>query len=118
MGSPAAVELDNINDHLMTPSNNKVYFSTLGKSTEPLRIDIPGYLDPHSIFNSLISSDIIQSGYPETLKRAHIYSKFSFHEKIAIDRKIKKSGATWVPSDDIRDTFFGNVFNNNSGDLN
>ena len=116
MDSPAAIEIDNIHDYLPNTSC-RVYFGILSKNGEPLRIDIPNHLDEQSVLDSLISNDIVQSGYPETLKRSHIYSKFSQIEKIAIDWKIRQAGATWIHSEGTRDVLFGH-FNHDFGGLN
>ncbi len=93
----------------------KVYFAILSTDGLPIRVDIPHSQDPIESLNELCTNDDVASGYPETLRQAHIFSKLCKMERIGLKSCIPQFDAKLVLSARERDILFG-AFNRRSGD--
>jgi hypothetical protein len=89
-----------------------VKFSSIGF---PFRVDIVREGRYHTILNEIFSSSINEYGYPEVLKEAHILSKLSRFEMLALRRFIEVLGGNFHDSFRLRDIIFG-AFNSSHGD--
>ncbi|MEM2922025.1 MAG: hypothetical protein QXF26_06890, partial [Candidatus Bathyarchaeia archaeon] len=71
----------------------RIYIARLSAEGFVFRIDIDDYLSEDEgveSVRSLVSSDILYQGYPETLRLAHILSSFTFNEVLGIQRHLSQ----------------------------
>ena len=94
-----------------------VYFALFDNRGIPLRVDILSILEPESCLNLLYSSDLFRTGYPETLRRAHIYSKIVSSERLSLQLSLAKYCLRFVHCERERELLFG-AFNKTTGDWN
>ncbi len=89
----------------------RVYVAKLSRSGYAFRLDIDRDLSEQYAVDaaqSLIASDLVEQGYPETLRLAHIYSTFTAPEVIAMQRHITSTyGAQMLSRFSLRRSLFG-----------
>jgi len=89
----------------------RVYVAKLTSRGLPFRVDIDRQLSEESAAKAvgrLINSDIVEQGYPETLRLAHILSTFTANEILAIQRHLSIDyGLKLAPRLSFRRSLFG-----------
>lgn len=89
----------------------KVYIAKLTRGTLSFRLDIDRRLSQYEgriAAEDLLKSDLILNSYPESLRLAHILSRFSAGEVIAMKRYITLNHRLRiVPQPDVRQILFG-----------
>lgn len=70
--------------------SGEVFFALFSRSGIPLRIDLISLRSPEETLCMLYASDSFKRGYPETIRRAHIYSKLTGVEKMGIDLSLRR----------------------------
>jgi hypothetical protein len=86
------------------------YAARLSADGIPLRIDIPKTQTPHQVMSSIIVSDIISHGYPETLRSAHLLSIFTGAEEASVKSRIARNeGTSILPSFNVRRALLGKL---------
>jgi hypothetical protein len=89
----------------------RVYVAKLAPGGFAFRLDIDREIPRESAFEAvgrLIGCDLVEQGYPETLRVAHILSTFTANEIIGIQRFIsKRYGLRMAPQISLRKTLFG-----------
>jgi hypothetical protein len=89
----------------------RVYVAKLTSRGLPFRVDIDRQLSEESAAKAvgrLINSDIVEQGYPETLRLAHILSTFTANEILAIQRHLSiEYGLKLAPRLSFRRSLFG-----------
>ncbi len=104
---PSAVEVPEAHRYLKNLLGN-VYFALLSKDGMPLRVDVSLYEEtPLQRLNELYSSDYVYRGYPETLRRAHVFSKLSKTERIGLRSSLRLFDARLIPAEKERVLLFG-----------
>jgi hypothetical protein len=88
-----------------------VYAAKLSHSSFTFRLDIDRGLPDEEAIESvqqLLVSDGLQENYPETLRLAHVLSRFSPSETIGMQRFIRECyGLRFSPPPDVREVIFG-----------
>jgi len=88
-----------------------VYAAKLSHSSFTFRLDIDRGLPEEEAIESvqqLLVSDGLQENYPETLRLAHVLSRFSPAEAIGMQRFIRECyGLRFSPPPDVREVIFG-----------
>jgi len=89
----------------------RVYVAKLAQISFPFRVDIDRQLPEESgiaAVGRLINSDLVEQGYPETLRLAHILSTFTANEVLAIQRHLSiEYGLRLAPRFSFRRSLFG-----------
>ncbi|MEM3637100.1 MAG: hypothetical protein QXX17_01675 [Conexivisphaerales archaeon] len=86
------------------------YLTKLSADGIPLRIDIPVAETPDTVIPSIMLSDLIMQGYPETLKSAHLLSIFTASEEASVKSRLARNEGTIVlPSFSIRRAILGKL---------
>jgi hypothetical protein len=86
------------------------YVARLSADGVPLRIDIPSCQLPNQVISSVIASDILSHGYPETLKSAHLLSIFTGAEEASVKSRIARNeGTSILPSFNVRRALLGKL---------
>jgi hypothetical protein len=89
----------------------RVYLAKLGWKSFPFRVDIDRELSEEKskdTFSLLMGSDLVEQGYPETLRLAHILSTFTANEVLAIQRYLSiEYGLKLMPRLSLRRSLFG-----------
>jgi hypothetical protein len=89
----------------------RVYIAKLASGGLSFRVDIDRELsDETSIeaMGQLVNSDLVEQGYPETLRLAHILSTFTANEILAIQRHLTiEHGLRLTPKMNLRRSLFG-----------
>ncbi len=83
----------------------------LATSGFPFRIDVDRYANTEAIldgFHELIGTEIVDQGYPETLRIAHILSTFTATDVLAIQAfAAGRFGIQLIPKTVLRRSLFG-----------
>lgn len=104
---PAVVEVPEAKRYLKNVLGT-VFFTLFSRDGAPLRTDVPEYGgEPLQKLEELYSNDLFQSGYPETLRQAHVFSKLSRTERIGLRLNLRLFKARLLPSERNRDVLFG-----------
>ncbi|MGQ9542508.1 MAG: DNA double-strand break repair nuclease NurA [Candidatus Bathyarchaeia archaeon] len=89
----------------------RVYLAKLGLMSFPFRVDVDRQLSEDvsiETFSLLMNSDLVEQGYPETLRLAHILSTFTANEVLAIQRHLSiEYGLKLMPRLSLRRSLFG-----------
>lgn len=85
----------------------EVFFALLAKNGVPLRVDVMAIDSPEHVLNLLYSNDLLRNGYPETLRKAHIYSKFLNSENVCLRLLLTKFESKIVKCEKEREVLFG-----------
>ena len=89
----------------------RVYIAKLASGGLPFRVDIDRELPDETAIEALgqlINSDLVEQGYPETLRLAHILSTFTANEILAIQRHLTiEHGLRLTPKMNLRRSLFG-----------
>jgi hypothetical protein len=89
----------------------KVYIARLASGGLTFRVDIDRELPDEAAIDALgqlINSDLVEQGYPETLRLAHILSTFTANEILAIQRHLTiEHGLRLTPKMNLRRSLFG-----------
>ena len=89
----------------------RVYIAKLATGGVPYRVDIDRELPNNTAIEAisqLINSDLVEQGYPETLRLAHILSTFTANEILAIQRHLTiEHGLRLSPKMNLRRSLFG-----------
>ena len=95
-----------------------IYVAKLACDGLPFRLDVDGELPEMERITSverIIGNDLTQDGYPETLRLAHILSKFNATEVIAMHRLLDENyGFRVIEYPSIRRILFGPFAGNHS----
>lgn len=93
--------------HLM----GKIFVAKLAKDGFPFRVDIDRMApiqDPKISLGLLLGNELLEGGYPETLRLAHILSKFTESETLAISSFLAGKYRLRIPPRfDLRKALFG-----------
>jgi hypothetical protein len=88
-----------------------VYVARLQKTNIAFRLDIDNEIPPQNRIEAverLIGNDVLQQGYPETLRLAHILCTFTANEVLAIQHFVsRKHGIQIVNRPDMHRLLFG-----------
>ncbi len=88
-----------------------VYAAKLSHSGFTFRLDVDRGLPEEEAVDSvrqLLASDVLRDNYPETLRLAHVLSRFSPAEAIGMQRLIRhRYGLRFFPPPDMRGIIFG-----------
>ncbi len=74
-----------------------------------LRADLPEAVDPVSAFGSLIKSDALVNGYPESLKGAHILSIFLENEARSARTIVARRAGAVLAGENVRKVLLGGL---------
>jgi len=89
----------------------RVYVGKLARLGYPFRIDLDRHVPPNqaaSEFGELMGTDIVDQGYPETLRLAHIFSTFTATDVLAMQAFAASDlGVQLVPKVALRRSLFG-----------
>jgi hypothetical protein len=89
----------------------RVFVGKLAKLGFPFRIDLDRHVPPlHAVreFGELMGTDIVDQGYPETLRLAHIFSTFTATDVLAMQSfATAHLGVQLVPKVALRRSLFG-----------
>lgn len=89
----------------------RIYAAKLAPNSFTFRLDIDRRISDEMGFNAvrrLLGNELLIDGYPETLRLAHILSRFSASEVIAMQRYVATNyGMRINPIPDIRHALFG-----------
>ena len=89
----------------------RVFVGKLANSGFPFRIDVDRYANTEAIldgFHELIGTEIVDQGYPETLRIAHILSTFTATDVLAIQAfAASRFGIQLIPKTALRRSLFG-----------
>ncbi|MEM0117860.1 MAG: DNA double-strand break repair nuclease NurA [Conexivisphaerales archaeon] len=86
------------------------YLAKLSGDGIPLRMDIPVTQAPDKLIPSIMLSDLITNGYPETLRSAHLLSIFTASEEASVKSRLARNeGTTVLPSFSIRRAILGRL---------
>jgi hypothetical protein len=89
----------------------RVYVAKIAQQGLTFRVDIDRRLQEDEALQAmarLISSDLVEQGYPETLRLAHILSTFTASEVLAVQRHLSiKYGLRLAPRMSFRRALFG-----------
>jgi hypothetical protein len=84
-----------------------IYISLFSVPGVPFRVDLFINEAQEVVLNEIFSSSLSNIGYPEVLKEAHILSKISKFELIALKKFLEMKGARFVATEKLRDVLFG-----------
>ena len=115
MSSPCLIDIDHQVVAQFPPSPVKllgrVYVAKLSFGGFTFRLDIDRQIPVDGAIDAvskLSGSDLIEQGYPETLRLAHILSTFTANEIIGIQRYVARNhGLTITPQLNLRKSLFG-----------
>lgn len=89
----------------------KVYVAKLSARGFAFRLDVDGGLPSNKALESvgkLVANDVVEQGYPDTLRLAHILSSFTASEVIGIQGFLSKNfGLQMFPKVNLRKILFG-----------
>ena len=89
----------------------RVFVAKLARSGFPFRIDIDRQVPPSIVvnqFSQLAGTDIVDQGYPETLRMAHILSTFTATDVLAMQAFAESEfGLELTPKLSLRHSLFG-----------
>src|SRR5208282_2296357 len=89
----------------------RVFVGKLANSGFPFRIDVDRYANTEAIldgFHELIGTEIVDQGYPETLRIAHILSTFTATDVLAIQAfAASRFALQLIPKTVLRRSLFG-----------
>lgn len=89
----------------------RVYVARIAQRGLPFRVDVDRKLPEDATLQAmarLITSDLVEQGYPETLRLAHILSTFTANEILAIQRHLSITyGLRLAPRVSLRRSLFG-----------
>ncbi|MCJ7759747.1 DNA double-strand break repair nuclease NurA [Candidatus Bathyarchaeota archaeon] len=89
----------------------RIYAAKLSPSPFTFRLDIDRRIPMEDGFNAvgqLLGNELLKDGYPETLRLAHIFSRFSASEVLAMQRYVSASYGLRIDSKpDVRQVLFG-----------
>jgi hypothetical protein len=89
----------------------RVFVAKLAKCGYPFRIDIDRQIPPAAAINEfaqLAGTDIVDQGYPETLRMAHILSTFTATDALAMQAYAESEfGLETIPELSLRHSLFG-----------
>lgn len=74
-----------------------------------LRSDLPDSVDPATTFGSLIKSDMLVNGYPESLKAAHILSIFLENEARSARTLVARRAGSVLAGENVRKVLLGGL---------
>ena len=109
--------LVNIDDSVSSNSGSRlhhlgrIYATKLSPGPFTFRLDIDKCIPEADSFNALgrlLENELLTDSYPETLRLAHIFSRFSASEVLAMQRYVANSyGVQIDPKSDVRKVLFG-----------
>jgi hypothetical protein len=86
------------------------YLTRLTADGIPFRVDLPTDEDPDDVLSTVISSDVLVRGYPETLRAAHFLSIFTASEEAIVKSQLtRRAQVTILPSGNLRRTVLGTL---------
>jgi hypothetical protein len=89
----------------------RIYAAKLSPSPFAFRLDIDRRIPEEEGFNAvgqLLGNELLTDGYPETLRLAHVLSRFSASEILAMQRYVSESYGLRIDSrSDVRQVLFG-----------
>lgn len=98
---------DAVKEHKKLRCAGKIYVAKLSKVSFPFRVDLSPSADPVSTLSSLLVSDFLIYGYPETLLLAHAYCTFTKADVIGIQSMLSSRFNLKVFDDlEVRQTIF------------
>jgi hypothetical protein len=84
------------------------YLSKLTTDGVPFRVDITNREEADQVLSTVVASDVLVRGYPETLRASHFLSIFSEAEEAVVKSQLaRKAHVTVLPSDSLRKTVLG-----------
>lgn len=100
----------------------RIYAAKLSPSPFAFRLDIDRHIPEEEGFSAvghLLGNELLTDGYPETLRLAHILSRFSASEILAMQRYVSESYGLRIDSrSDVRQVLFGPYGGSNHARLN
>ncbi len=106
---PCYIEITKLIKSLIRPSLGRSYLVKLDRGGLVFRIDLPSHVDPSKAFPSLRNSDILNNGYPESLKIAHLVSIFTQAEIAGVKGIIASKARDVLMTEDIRRLVLGSL---------